>query len=102
MKPETQKFIIKSAQPPVVEFDPEAMAVYVRYKTGKVVRTVERPSGTMHLAIDLDAKGEVLGIEGIGMTELVIEQLLQAARVETPRIDYSAARFVPTKNLIPA
>ena len=102
MKPGTQKFIIKSARPPVVEFDPEALAVYVRYKAGKVARTVERPSASMHLAIDLDAKGEVLGIEGIGMTELVIEQLLQAARVETPQVDYSAARFVPTRNLVPA
>jgi len=102
MKPELQKFVVKSARPPVVEFDPEAMAVYVRYKSGKVARTIERPSRTMHLAIDLDAKGEVLGIEGIGMAELVIEQLLAAAKVETPRVDYSAARFVPTRSLIPA
>ena len=102
MKTVTQKFVIKSAKPPVVEFDPEAMAVYVRYKEGKVARTLERPSALMHLAIDLDAKGEVLGIEGIGMTSLVIEQLLQAARVETPKIDYSAARFVPTRNLVSA
>lgn len=102
MKIETQKFVVKSARPPVVEFDPEAMAVYVRYKSGKVARTVERPSHTMHLAIDLDAKGEVIGIEGIGMNELVIEQLLAAARVETPRVDYSTARFVPTRNLISA
>ncbi len=102
MKTEIQKFVVKSARPPVVEFDPEAMAVYVRYKVGKVARTVERPSNLMHLAIDLDAKGEVLGIEGIGMNELVIEQLLQAARVETPHVDYSAARFVQTKSLVPA
>jgi len=34
------------------------------------------------------------------MTELVIEQLLQAARVETPRIDYSGARFVPTRSVV--
>ena len=100
MKPEIQKFIIKSARPPVVEFDPEAMAVYVRYKEGKVARTVERDARSMHLAIDLDAKGDVLGIEGIGMTELVIEQLLQAARVETPRIDCSGARFVPTRSVV--
>ena len=99
MKRETQKFIVKSARPPVVEFDPEAMAAYVRYKSGKVARTIERPSTSMHLAIDLDAKGEVLGIEAIGMEELVIEQLLQAAKVETPHVDYSAARFIPTKNL---
>ena len=100
MRPETQKFIIKSARPPVVEFDSEAMAVYVRYKSGKVARTVEREARSMHLAIDLDAKGDVIGIEGIGMTELVIEQLLQAARVETPRIDYSGARFVPTRSVV--
>ena len=102
MKNEVQKFVVKSARPPVVEFDPEAMAVYVRYKAGKVARTLERPSRTMHLAIDLDAKGEVLGIEGIGMQELVIEQLLEAARVETPHVDYSAARFIPTRNLVSA
>lgn len=102
MKTESQKFVVKSARPPTVEFDAEAMAVYVRYKVGKVARTIERASSTMHLAIDLDAKGEVLGIEGIGMTELVIEHLLQAARVETPHVDYSAARFMPTRMPVPA
>ena len=102
MKKEAQKFIVKTSRPPVVEFDAEAMAVYVRFRSGKVARTVERESHSMHLAIDLDARGEVLGIEGIGMTELVIEHLLQAARVETPHIDYSAARFMPTASLVPA
>ena len=36
------------------------------------------------------------------MTELVIEQLLQATRAETLHIDYGATRFVPTSSLVPA
>ena len=102
MKKEIQKLIVQSSRPPVLEFDAEAMAVYVRFRQGKVARTVEREASSMHLAIDLNGKGEVLGIEAIGMEELVIERLLQAARVETPRIDYSRARLVATGSLMPA
>lgn len=102
MRPGTQKLIVDSARPPVVEFDPEAMAAYVRFRKGKVARTIECPAAKMHVAVDLDARGAVLGIEAIGMAELVIEELLKAARVETPRIDYSAARFVATPQLAPA
>lgn len=99
MKPGLQKLIVDSPTPPVVEFDPEAMAAYVRFRKGKVARTIECPADKMHVAVDLNAKGEVLGIEAIGMTELIIEQLLKVAKVETPRIDYSAARFVATPQL---
>src|SRR4051794_28447432 len=102
MKRGPQKFIVKTTRPPVVEFDPEAMAAYVRFKRGKVARTIESPSPHMHVAVDLDASGEVLGIEAIGMSELVIERLLTAARVETPHIDYSTARFVATPQLVPS
>lgn len=102
MKKETQKLIVHSSRPPVVEFDAEAMAVYVRFRPGKVARTVEREASSMHVAIDLNGRGDVLGIEAIGMQELVIEQLLAAARVETPKIDYSRARLIAAGSLRPA
>ena len=64
------------------------------YRTLNEYRDTSRWIAHTHLV--LDAIDDVR----IGMTELVIEHLLQAARVETPRIDYSGARFVPTRSVV--
>ena len=95
MKTEQQTFVVRGAQPPVVELDPEAGAVYVRFKRARVARTVARPARFMHLAVDLDAKGEVIGIEAVGIDEFRLTTLLRMADVTAPRVDLSEARFRP-------
>ena len=95
MKTERQMFVVHTSQPPVVEVDPEAGAVYVRFKRARVARTVSRPARTMHLAVDLDAQGEVIGIEAVGVDEFRLSRLLRMADVEAPRVDLAEARFRP-------
>lgn len=95
MKTERQTFVVHSSQPPVVELDPEAGAVYVRFKRARVARTVVRPARTMHLAVDLDAQGEVIGVEAVGVDEFRLGRLLRMADVQAPGVDFSEARFRP-------
>ncbi|MFZ4779579.1 MAG: hypothetical protein ACOYM3_29815 [Terrimicrobiaceae bacterium] len=98
MKTEIQQFYVHSSTPPTIEVDTEAAAVYVRFKNAKVARTVPRPSGSMILAIDLDSKNEVIGIEAVGLKEFgirIIQNLIQKAEVKAPLLDFRKVRYVP-------
>jgi len=86
--------MVKSAGPPTVEVDTQAQAVYVRFKKAPVARTLTRPCDTMNIAVDLDSKGEVIGVEAIGMTEFSIQAILKKASVSAPNADFSRARYV--------
>ncbi|EIQ00714.1 Protein of unknown function (DUF2283) [Opitutaceae bacterium TAV1] len=48
---------------PVVEFDRETGGVYVRFKRASVARTIDRSTSALTLTVDLDACGDVIGIE---------------------------------------
>lgn len=95
MKTEHQTLVVRTTYPPVVELDADAGAVYVRFKRARVARTVSRPARSMHLAVDLDARNEVIGIEAIGFDEFRLAKLLRLADVEAPRVDLAEARFRP-------
>ena len=47
------------------------------------------------IAVDLDAKGEVIGVELVGVKEFSISRLMSLAPVEAPNFDFSRARYVP-------
>jgi uncharacterized protein YuzE len=101
MKTERHDFLVTSSAPPTIEVDREATAVYVRFKEGPVAKTVTQPCETMNIAIDLDAKGEVVGIEAVGVTEFSIRSILESASVRAPNTDFSRAQYVPA-DLVPA
>ena len=50
-----------------IEFDPKARVAYIRLKVGKIARTIEK---TDHFLLDLNARGELLGIEILSPHEL--------------------------------
>jgi len=100
MSSERHSFFVRSTRPPTVEFDSQTPAVYVRFKKASVAKTVPLPCEAMHLAIDLDSRGEVIGLEVVGMDEFSmrsIQLILKKASVGTPNMDFSRARFVPAK-----
>ncbi len=97
MKTERHQFIVKDASPPTIEVDTEASAVYIRFKRTAVAKTVPQESEGMHIAVDLDAKGEVVGIEAIGFKQFSLEFLLKAACVKAPKLDFSRAQYVPAE-----
>ena len=81
--------------PPSVEVDTEAAAVYVRFKRAKVARTIARPAANMHLAVDIDKNGEVIGVEAVGIREVQIGRILKMAAVSAPNVDFAEARYIP-------
>jgi uncharacterized protein YuzE len=98
MSAERHSFLVRSTTPPIVEVDSQAPAVYVRFKRASVAKTVPLPCEAMHVAVDLDHKGEVIGIEVVGMTEFsvhTIQLILKRVSVEVPNMDFSRARYVP-------
>ncbi len=97
MKTDIDHITVNSAVTPTIEVDNEVGAVYVRFKQGKVVRTIVRPCTTMHIAVDLDAKGGLLGIEAVGMRQIVITQILKLAAVSAPRLNLADAQIIPSR-----
>ena|ERR1700733_6440704 len=98
MRTETQSFLVRSATPPIVEVDSQAPAVYVRFKRAPVAKTVPLQCEPVHVAVDLDNKDEVIGIEVVGMSEFsirTIELILKQVSVEAPNVDFSRAQYVP-------
>jgi uncharacterized protein YuzE len=102
MKTEKHSFVIKTKQPPQIEFDSAARAFYVRFKRSKIARTVSQNAERSHITIDLDDKGEVVGIEAIGVEKFSLEAVLKLARTTAPNINFARAQFAPTDDLVPA
>jgi uncharacterized protein YuzE len=88
---------VSSATAPTIEVDTEAAAVYVRFKQTKVVRTLARNVPYMHIAVDLDRNGEVVGVEAVGVREAQIARILKLAAVQAPNINFANARYVPAE-----
>jgi len=104
MPSERHRFLIKSSTPPTIEADPQVRAIYIRFKNAPVAKTVGHPCESMHIAIDLDQKGDVIGIEAVGLDECsihAVQLVLRKAAVEAPNVEFSRARFVPT-NMVAA
>jgi uncharacterized protein YuzE len=97
MSDEHYTFLVKTATPPTIEVDTEATAVYVRFKKASVAKTVPQACESMHLAVDLDSHGEVVGIEAVGLTGFSVHSIMEKASVQAPKIDFSRARYVPSE-----
>jgi uncharacterized protein YuzE len=97
MKTDTDHITVNSAVTPTIEIDNEVGAVYVRFKQGKVAHTIVRPCTTMHIAVDLDKTGELLGIEAVGMRQIVITQILKLAAVSAPKLNLVDAQIIPSR-----
>ncbi|MGA9779070.1 MAG: hypothetical protein ACLPRE_11255 [Limisphaerales bacterium] len=97
MKTEQHRFIVKGTSPPSIEVDSQARAVYVRFKRAAVAKTVPQESEHMAIAVDLDSRGEVVGIEAIGIRQFTLHALLKMASVKVPEMDFSRAQYTPTE-----
>ena|ERR1700726_1876930 len=97
---ETHKLVVQSPKPPVIEFDTECGAIYVRFRTSKVAKTFDRSSESMVVTIDVDRSGDVVGIEGVGFSEFTIAGLLKAANVRAEHVDFSKAKFRATPSSV--
>ncbi len=81
------KNIVKftSANPPLVELDSSACAAYVRFSKEKVFKTEIVHTGEVEVTMDIDAKGQIIGIELIGVKEFTINALIKASGLKVSR-----------------
>ena len=91
-------FRVTSKVPPVVEFDPAADAVYVYLDRGKKISKTVLRSEWPHVAVDLDDKGTVIGIELLCPSEFTIHSIFQKAKLEAPVAFLNSARYQTSKS----
>lgn len=95
--------IVKSKRAPIVTIDPASDASYVYFQDPKkkVFKTLNRfEKNGVIINVDLDLQGEVVGVECIGMNELVLTQVMDKAKLEAPQVDFSRTRFRAASHLI--
>jgi len=92
-KNETDILLVGSSQPPTVEIDQAASAIYIRFKRGKVARTIRYESKWPLVTVDLDAGGDVLGVECVGVKRFNLPSVLKTARVQAPSEAVTRADF---------
>ena len=60
---------------PIITIDPFTQAFYVRFSSNKVAKTIEDSDGSAIVNIDIDAKGDVIGVELIGVSGVSIAKM---------------------------
>ena len=95
----THKNIIKvnTKSPPVVELDSDAHAAYVRFSHKRVKETKVVTEDKYTITIDMDADGEVIGVELVGVEEFQVGCLLKMAGITAPKPMLARASYVPAK-----
>ena len=95
---------VNTRNSPVVEIDTEAGAAYVRFKRTKVVRTISREGRCPIIAVDLDAAGEVVGVELLGVKDFNLVALLRQSTIRAPHVNAARTRYVraPRRELVAA
>ena len=88
---------VNTKNPPIVELDSSAHAAYVRFSNKKVAETKVVTEDKYTVTIDMDADGEVIGVEIVGVEEFQVGCLLKMAGVTVPKPMLDRARYVPAK-----
>lgn len=102
MKTSGNVYLVRSSRPPTVEIDTSARAAYIRFSHRQVAETREVESAGCIVAIDLDDRRQVVGVELVGVSSFEIRVLLQLASVSVAnpeilnRAKYIAARTANT------
>ncbi len=81
--------------PPRIEFDQKVRGWYLRFRKTKVAKTISEERPGVVWAIDLDSNNRVVGLELIGVEEFTIEKLRTISPIDTSKIDFDRAVFIP-------
>jgi hypothetical protein len=90
-------------EPPIVEIDTEASSTYVRFNDRPVAKTQIIDTGRLTTTADLDAQGEIVGLEVIGLEEFTIDTLMASKGIEgifskVPRTLLDKTRYIPARD----
>jgi uncharacterized protein YuzE len=84
-----------------VEFDYSSHSVYIRFKTAKIHKTLSDGRESRVLAIDVDSRGEIIGIELVGIQDFSISQIRRRLPERFRNMDFEEALWVPTSSCRP-
>jgi uncharacterized protein YuzE len=88
---------VDAKNPPIVELDSAAHAAYVRFSNKRVAETKVVTEDKYTVTIDMDADGEIVGVELVGVEEFQVGCLLKMAGVKAPNLMLDRASYVPAK-----
>jgi len=88
---------IPTKNPPVVELDSDSCAAYVRFSNKSVAKTEVLTEDKVTVTIDINANGDVVGVELVGVKEFNVNHLLKVAGRTAPRRMLENARYIPAK-----
>ena len=88
---------VAAKNPPVVELDSTIRGAYVRFSNKRVSETKVVTEDKYTVTIDMDADGEVVGVELVGVEEFQIGCLLKMAGVTIPKPMLDGTRYIPAK-----
>jgi uncharacterized protein YuzE len=88
--------ITTTGVPTVIEIDPSCRSAYVRFRKTKVHRTVSDSKRGPVMAIDLDARGQVVGIELVGVANFSVKAIRRQLPERFKKLDLDQAEFMPT------
>jgi len=95
MKTELKNIIVvKTKTAPTVEIDTEARAAYVRFKRAKIARTLRYGPKWPIVTLDLDARGELVGVEFVGVRKFNLGYLLRRVPLKAPPAAIHRANYV--------
>jgi uncharacterized protein YuzE len=90
----TEVLVVRSKTPATVEIDTEASGAYVRFKQAKVARTLRHDTKRPIVTLDLDARGEAVGVEFVGVKKFNLSCLLKCAPLKASAQTVARASYV--------
>ena len=93
-----KKIRVTVSGPPRIEFDSSIAAWYLRFKDTKIEKTLEVEGGPVIATVDFDARGEVVGVELIGLKELSLQIVHKLPGLDFSAMDLNKARFMTARN----
>jgi uncharacterized protein YuzE len=90
----TDIIMVKCKTPPTVEIDTEASAAHVRFKRARIARTLRHGAKWPIITIDVDACGQVVGLEFVGVKKFNLGYLLKQAALKAPSGAIDRANYV--------
>jgi uncharacterized protein YuzE len=89
-----------------IEIDDSSHSVYIRFKTAKIHKTLSDHRDSRILAIDVDSRGDIIGIELVGIQNFSIPQIRRRLPERFKKIDFDQAQWMSAascrSDLVPA
>jgi uncharacterized protein YuzE len=90
---ELNQLVVRAKAKPVVEIDPTCHAVYIRFSSARVQKTLSDNRQGAVLTVDLDARNQIIGIELIGVRNISIAEIRRVLPDHLKGIDLDRASW---------